>query len=225
MTTIKRAAATLGAALLLATPPIAGLPGIGALPAFAGNGHGGGGGGGGGGNGGNGGNHGNGHGNSGTHGQSGASYGHQKLTTASADTGTATEDDTPPPNAHGLMASELKGLNAYHASPTAFENAAPGSQVGLIAAYRKAALAAQADDAQLAADKAALAAALDDPNYQGPPSVDELQAIVAADEANPTQAQLDEQAALDAATHNRTLSDAALAYFRQQLGLDTTTTN
>ncbi|WP_127902058.1 hypothetical protein [Solirhodobacter olei] len=225
MTTIKRAAATLGAALLLATPPIAGLPGIGALPAFAGNGHGGGGGGGGGG--GNGGDHGNGHGhgNSGAHGQAGASYGHQKLTTASADTGTTTEDDTPPPNAHGLMASELKGLNAYHASPTAFENAAPGSQVGLIAAYREAAITAQPDDAKLAADKAALAAALADPNYQGQPTVDELQAAVAYDEANPTQAQLDEQAALDAATHNRTLSDAALAYFRQQLGLDTTTTN
>lgn len=48
---------------------------------------------------------------------------------------------TPAPNAHGMIASELKGLNAYHASPTAFANASPNSQVGRIATYRDAALA------------------------------------------------------------------------------------
>ncbi len=39
----------------------------------------------------------------------------------------------------GAIASELKGLNAMHASPTAMANAAPGSQVGRIATYKEAA--------------------------------------------------------------------------------------
>jgi len=58
------------------------------------------------------------------------------------------------PNANGKMASELKGLNAYHASETAFANASPNSQVGRIAAYREAALGTIA-----AGDAAAAAAA------------------------------------------------------------------
>lgn len=41
---------------------------------------------------------------------------------------------------HGKIASELKGLNAYHASESAFASASPNSQVGRIAAYRDAAL-------------------------------------------------------------------------------------
>lgn len=49
---------------------------------------------------------------------------------------------TAPPQrgARGLLASELKGLNAVHASPTARANAAPESQVGRIETYRLAAL-------------------------------------------------------------------------------------
>lgn len=46
-----------------------------------------------------------------------------------------------PKNANGALHSELKGLNAVHASASALENAAPNSQVGRIAAYRDAALA------------------------------------------------------------------------------------
>ncbi|WP_212522894.1 hypothetical protein [Actibacterium sp. MT2.3-13A] len=51
---------------------------------------------------------------------------------------------TPParPGAgRGALASELKGLNAAHASPQALANASPDSQVGRIAAYRDAILA------------------------------------------------------------------------------------
>ncbi|PWE48083.1 hypothetical protein DEM26_20120 [Thioclava sp. NG1] len=50
----------------------------------------------------------------------------------------------------GALASELKGLNAAHASPTALANAAPNSQVGRIAAYKAAVLATGELDQQLA---------------------------------------------------------------------------
>jgi hypothetical protein len=225
MTVFRITVATLGAALLAASPLPAGLSGFGAAPAYArgnGGGHGGGGGGGhgGGGNGGN-------HGSSGNHGNghsSNASTSHGQKKTASA-SGTAVVEegsgtgDSQPKNAHGLMASELKGLNAYHASETAFENAAPDSQVGRIATYRKAAMATEDAQAQLINDQLALDAALANPDYQGPPSIDDLKAAVADDTTTLQQAQQTEQDALDTATGGRTLSDAALAYFREQLNL------
>ena len=70
----------------------------------------------------------------------------------------AVEETVVAKNAHGLLASELKGLNAVHANPNALLHASPNSQVGRIAAYRDAALAtinsAQGiDDAQAALDE------------------------------------------------------------------------
>ena len=50
----------------------------------------------------------------------------------------------------GALASELKGLNAAHANPTALDNADPDSQVGRIATYRDAAQDTQ--DAQATVD-------------------------------------------------------------------------
>ncbi|GEM_PF-3928656 len=63
----------------------------------------------------------------------------------------------------GAMASELKGLNAYHASAQAFANAAPKSQVGRIESYRVAvgeALAVAALAGKTAANAADAEAAL-----------------------------------------------------------------
>lgn len=51
---------------------------------------------------------------------------------------------------HGALASELKGMNAVHASPQALANAAPNSQVGRIASYREAALGTIEAEAGLA---------------------------------------------------------------------------
>ena len=53
-----------------------------------------------------------------------------------------------PKNTHGKLASELKGLNAAHASETAMANASPNSMVGKIEAYRQAILAGQAAEAE-----------------------------------------------------------------------------
>lgn len=65
-------------------------------------------------------------------------------------------------NAHAKLASELKGLNAVHASANALANAAPNSQVGRIAAYRDAALATIAAGSAVDGAKAALDAAVAD---------------------------------------------------------------
>ena len=54
----------------------------------------------------------------------------------------------------GKFASELKGLNAYHASAQAWQNASPNSRVGRIAAYREAALATT-ENGRLAEEAAA----------------------------------------------------------------------
>jgi hypothetical protein len=62
---------------------------------------------------------------------------------------------------HGLLASELKGLNAAHASAAALANAAPNSQVGRIAAYQEAALATEAAGEELEKAIEDLAAAED----------------------------------------------------------------
>ncbi|OWY02660.1 hypothetical protein B6V75_12300 [Thioclava sp. F1Mire-8] len=59
---------------------------------------------------------------------------------------------------HGALASELKGLNAAHASATALANASPNSQVGRIAAYRDTVLAAAEAEQNLTDAQDALAA-------------------------------------------------------------------
>ncbi len=73
----------------------------------------------------------------------------------------------------GALASELKGLNAAHASPVALANAAPDSQVGRIATYRDAALGSLSAGADVAAAEQAYAEALTaladyDATYDGP---------------------------------------------------------
>jgi hypothetical protein len=113
-----------------------------------------------------------------------------------------------PPN-HANIASRLGSLNAAHASTTALENASPNSNVGRIAAYKEARIAA--DEAQDAADAAqANADALQEIADQLQATADEDQA--AADE-DPTNTDLQDaadeaQAAADAAQAD---ADAALA--------------
>lgn len=122
--------AALGLSALILGPLAPVVPDLGAGPAFAKNGNGGGNGGGnkGGQKGGNGK-------SVGKPAKSGASN-----ASASAKKAVVSETTTQPANAHGKLASELKGLNAVHANANAFANASPNSQVGRIATYRDAAL-------------------------------------------------------------------------------------
>ncbi|PCD76407.1 hypothetical protein CLN94_09480 [Pseudothioclava arenosa] len=64
---------------------------------------------------------------------------------------------------HGAIASELKGLNAAHASPTAMANAAPNSRVGRVAAYATAVGATAALSAELEPLETELAGLLANP--------------------------------------------------------------
>lgn len=124
------------------------------------------------------------------------------------------------PEAAGF-ASELKGLNAYHASAQAAAHAAPNSQVGRIETYRTSAgaaleaanTAASAAAAALAATEAqamltAELAALND-GYSGRSS-DEINAALAAlDPASPTYAA--DVAALEAELAAAATQEAAAA--------------
>lgn len=145
MRSMKPVFAVLGVTSMLFSPVALHIPFIGATAAFAGNGNGNGGGNG------SGGGNGNGHSNNGgnSHSAAGASSG-----SASTDV-TSVEKPGKAKGSHGLLASELKGLNAAHASPNALANASPNSQVGRLATYRDAALAAAG--AQDAIDQAVAA--------------------------------------------------------------------
>lgn len=138
---LRTFAFALGTAALMLSPLGTPFHQIGPDPAFAQGGNGGGNGGGkGGGNGGGGGEKAGGGPNKGGSGASsnGSGGGKSKATveTASADPKVVVKPGK------GSIASELKGLNAYHASAQAMANADPESQVGRIAAYRTAAGAA-----------------------------------------------------------------------------------
>lgn len=136
------------------------------------------------------------------------------------------EIEEKPKNAHGLLASELKGLNAVHANPNALENASPNSQVGRIALYRDAARAtivageavtlAEGDLALAQDDLVTAIAALDayDASYSGRLLSDIDADIAALDPADPAY-----QTTLDALTAER---DAAVSYEegRVQLAAD-----
>ncbi len=139
-------------------------------------------------------------------------------------------------NGRGAVASELKGLNAAHASPNALLHANPNSQVGRIATYKTAALATveaqsaledltppartiaeiEADmlllDPTLDAEAlAVLQLELNDANaYEE--ALAEVEGIIAGAE----QAEAD---ALLAASGGRELSDAAIAELRAMLDL------
>lgn len=89
-----------------------------------------------------------------------------------ADTAPAKTTGKPAKANHGAIASELKGLNAAHASPTAMANAAPGSRVGRVAAYATAVGATAALAAELEPLETELAGLLENP----PRSIDDIQA-------------------------------------------------
>lgn len=192
--------------------------------------------------GGNGNSNGNGNGNSGAHVSNGsAANGKARGTDVVIDDGGSVGH-------MGLLASELKGLNAVKANPNALAHANPNSQVGRIAAYKTAALAnigtseaitkAQDDLNLLPVPSRSLAeirAEIDalDPaaaNYE-----DILAALkaergaaltyfaaqdtLAAAIAKAETAQANEAAALLTASGGRELSDDAVAYIRSALGL------
>jgi len=133
-----------------------------------------------------------------------------------------------PPD-HANIASRLGSLNAAHASPTALENASANSNVGRIAAYKAARIAAdEAQDAAAAAQAnadalqgvadglqavadAARTAADEDPNNQELQDAAEA-AQAAADEAQAAadEAQSAADTAQDAADVAEAESDAAL---------------
>lgn len=145
--------------------------------------------------------------------------------TATATTVAIAEPVETAPNAHGKMASELKGLNAYHASETAFANASPNSQVGRIAAYREAALetvaageaaaeaAAALEEATAALSASEQALADLDQNYSG-----RTTAEIDADIAALDPAATDYQSSLDALNAERT---AAETYETDRAALET----
>ena len=90
----------------------------------------------------------------------------------------------------GSIHSELKGLNAAHASLTALNNAAPNSQVGRIATYRNAALATDAQATTLAASVKAYNDYVG--SYTGPTAAELQTQIDAANGANAAvQGQID----------------------------------
>lgn len=149
-----------------------------------------------------------------------------------------------PPD-HANIASRLGSLNAAHASPTALENASANSNVGRIAAYKAARIAAdEAQDAAAAAQAnadalqgvadglqavadAARTAADEDPNNQelqdaaeaAQAAADEAQsaADTAQDAADVAEAESD--AALDEAAINREVTDEVETAVRGLLGI------
>ena len=136
--------------------------------------------------------------------------------------------DKKPRNTNGATASELKGLNAYHASATAFANAAPNSQVGRIAAYQAAAAATQ-EAAEAGETLTTAQAALDAAIATGTATQAELDALQAevdaalsdydAATADTDALALAEEEALLEASNGRVLSRGTLEYLREKLGL------
>lgn len=151
----------LGTAALVAAPVTIAPAFVGFDAAYAKNGGEGGKGNGGGNGNGNGGDRGN-SGNAGKSGEAGGKKSGSQSAASTGDTGvsgkttgkpTVTASGTTKKSNHGALASQLKGLNAAHASAQAFANASPNSKVGQLRAY------AEANNAALAAEDAAAAAA------------------------------------------------------------------
>ena len=190
MRSMKPILSILGVTTLLLGPIGLDPSNIGATAAFAGNGNDGGNGNSGGNGGGNGNGNGGGNGNSGGSSKSdnagGKSASSSDVASVESKSKGKTESKSKGKTSHGLLASELKGLNAAHANPNALAHANPNSQVGRLATYRDAALAAAgAQDAVDAANTAL--AAFDDAN-QGRSLVD-IEADIAA--LDPTAAGYD----------------------------------
>lgn len=159
MRSMKPILSVLGVTALLLGPIGLQIPSIGATEAFAGGG--------------------NGNGNSGGNGNGGGKS-NSKASTATSDTSAEVapaEGTRKVKKGHGLLASELKGLNAAHANPNALANASPNSQVGRLATYRNAAVAAAG--AQDAIDGAIAALAEFDATNSGR-SIADIEADIAA---------------------------------------------
>lgn len=197
MANIKRIVSSLGIAAMVLGPLAPGLSPLGGDAAYAKGGNG------------------NGGASGGDHGNSDNAHG-GKAGGNGAATKSASASTTP--SAHGKLASELKGLNAANASPTALANASPNSQVGRIAAYRDAALETQGAEAAITQAETDLTAAQADlaalgSSYTGRSTTDIDTDIAALD---PTAT--DYQASLDALNAERT----AAAEYEAEQALKTT---
>ncbi len=144
------------------------------------------------------------------------------------------------PNQHGKIASELKGLNAAHASQTALLNASPNSMPGKLYTYQQSILgytdaSTDLSDKQMELDTL-LGMEEDEIPTKFAPTEDELldnpeltaqdkydaaveEAQLALDEAEKTLAETDPQEALDTLTGGRELSDDALNELHDLLDL------
>jgi hypothetical protein len=94
-------------------------------------------------------------------------------------------------NGRGAISSELRGLNAAHASDTAFLNASPNSQVGRIAVYRDAAVATETAKGEWASAYDAYLAY--QATYTGPTAADLTALLAATDPTAPEYATLTSQ--------------------------------
>lgn len=131
-------------------------------------------------------------------------------------------------NGRGAIASELKSLNAAHASPTALANAAPGSMPGKLREYRDtySQLIAAVDEQNVAyAEFQRLSGLTDDEIAEAYPdggydqALSEATATYSALRDIAATAQGETQETLTALTGGRTLSDAAMAELHGLLGL------
>ncbi len=157
---------------------------------------------------------------------------------------TVIDEEELPPNHHGKIASELKGLNAAHASQTALMNAAPNSMPGKLYSYQQAILEysdtaqnvvdAQAEvddlakkspsdeefkptDEQIAQNPDASEEELAQKNYDQAVEDANKKLADAQDAADNIETSPDE--ALDTLTGGRELSDDALTELHRLLGL------
>lgn len=121
----------------------------------------------------------------------------------------------PAPGSRGALASELKGLNAAHASDMALLRASPNSRVGRIATYKAAAETTIAAKGELAEAEAALADLI--ASRTARPVADVLADIDALD---PTAADyLDSLAALEAELEAAMLEDEAIVGAEEAVAL------
>ncbi len=131
-------------------------------------------------------------------------------------------------NGRGAIASELKGLNAAHASPTALANASPDSMPGKLNTYREARLALvdAVDEQNLAYDEFQrlsgltedeVAAEFPDGGYED--ALNGAANTYAALREAALAAQTDSKDSLLTLTEGRELSEAAMAELHNLLGL------
>ena len=143
------------------------------------------------------------------------------------------------PNKHGKIASELKGLNAAHASQTALMNAAPNSMPGKLYSYQQSILgfSGAAEDLEQREQELADLQDLTDSEIEdqfAPTEEEAAEGITAQDkykaavaeakeavtEAEDALAEADDpQEALDTLTSGRDLSDPGLHELHDLLGL------